>query len=502
MSLDRVLANPFASAEHLRSVFVGRALKDDDIPTPSAVIDIARLSENCKLMLDAVQSIGVSFRAHVKTHKCEQITRLQVGADAKDVRLIVSALVEAEQLVPLLLDYKERGAKINVLYGVPFGPQQIERLAQLGQALGADSLTVMVDHPDQLHALKPFKDRTGFPIGTFIKTDTGYHRAGIMPRAEAMAQLVQTALELESKDIVTFTGFYSHAGHSYSGSSPDDAMTMLHNEIVRCTNAIEALDFTSRRKATPLTISVGASPTALSIQNLTAPSDPNTPISAASQTLRTLLSRFPGPFPSSSQNLTLEIHAGVYPLLDMQQLATTSRPLSLTSPSTSSTTSTTNPNPIALTILSTIHSLYPTPQRPHPEALTNAGTLALGREPCKSYPGWGVLSAWNLDPSTSTKKETGLEYNPLTPEHRLILRSTSQEHGLIAWDTSLAPSSADSTTAPHEPRSLPLTYGQKIRIYPNHACIAASMYGYYLVVDSNADDPDRIADVWVRWRGW
>jgi len=43
-----------------------------------------------------------------------------------------------------------------------------------------------------------------------------------------------------------------------------------------------------------------------------------------------------------------------------------------------------------------------------------------------------------------------------------------------------------------------LEVGQKVRIWPNHACISGAGFGWYLVVDGG----DEIVDVWPRWRGW
>jgi hypothetical protein len=34
------------------------------------------------------------------------------------------------------------------------------------------------------------------------------------------------------------------------------------------------------------------------------------------------------------------------------------------------------------------------------------------------------------------------------------------------------------------------------------ACIAGVNFGWYLVVDSDKADPDKVEDVWVRCRGW
>jgi D-serine deaminase-like pyridoxal phosphate-dependent protein len=61
----------------------------------------------------------------------------------------------------------------------------------------------------------------------------------------------------------------------------------------------------------------------------------------------------------------------------------------------------------------------------------------------------------------------------------------TQEHGILAWNGK----------AGEEER---LEVGQKVRIWPNHACIAGVGFGWYLVVDGG----DEIVDVWPRWRGW
>lgn len=43
-----------------------------------------------------------------------ELTRLQVGGDTKDVRIIVSTVVEAEQLLPYLQDCQGEGKSVNV----------------------------------------------------------------------------------------------------------------------------------------------------------------------------------------------------------------------------------------------------------------------------------------------------------------------------------------------------------------------------------------------------
>ena len=165
----------------------------------------------------------------------------------------------------------------------------------------------------------------------------------------------------------------------------------------------------------------------------------------------------------------LELHAGVYPFLDLQQLATHAGPSAMGMERSTAD--------LALTILAEVASLYP--HREEPEALLAAGSLALGREPCKSYSGWGKVAPWN---TIEADTENGSGW---------MLGRVSQEHGILTRDED-----AKSQVELH--------VGQKVRIWPNHACIAGAGYGWYLIVDSSlpADQGETIVDVWTRCRGW
>ncbi|KAJ9607253.1 hypothetical protein H2200_008326 [Cladophialophora chaetospira] len=447
-------AYPLSSRDGLLQTYQNVPLRE--VPVPAAVIDIAKVKTNCSAMLNAVEELQVSFRAHVKTHKTSEITQLQVGADCKDVRLIVSTLVEAEHLISLLLDYKSRNAKINMLYGVPLGPSQVRRLAQIAHYLGPGSITVMIDHPEQLNCLPLFREQAGFPALVFVKTDSGAHRAGLSPDSNEMIHLVQQVGAAEEQGDLILLGFYSHNSLSYGSEKPEDAMQWLKVEIDVCRQASQHV---KRRRETPLLVSVGASPSALSLQNIlpSAPASTASSANALKDTLELVRS-----------NLELEIHAGVYPIFDIQQVSASSRH------------STTDPHDnIAASILAEVCSTYEN-RTEQQEALISAGCLALAREPCKDYPGWGVLAPWNMSQDYKIGKHD-----------RIIVSRISQEHGILAFEKNDG-----------EKRQLPLQYGQKVRLWPNHACITLANFGWYLIVDSDTDTPDRIMDVWVRWRGW
>ncbi len=60
-------AGGLSSKEELLARYVGKTL--DDAPTPSAVLDLAKVENNCGRMLEAAQAVGLGWRAHIKTHK-------------------------------------------------------------------------------------------------------------------------------------------------------------------------------------------------------------------------------------------------------------------------------------------------------------------------------------------------------------------------------------------------------------------------------------------------
>lgn len=53
--------------QQLKEKFVGTSLLH--APIPSAILDLAKVEFNCTKMLEAVDRLGCSWRAHIKTHK-------------------------------------------------------------------------------------------------------------------------------------------------------------------------------------------------------------------------------------------------------------------------------------------------------------------------------------------------------------------------------------------------------------------------------------------------
>jgi len=145
---------------------------------------------------------------------------------------------------------------------------------------------------------------------------------------------------------------------------------------------------------------------------------------------------------------------------------------------------------LALTIIAEIASVYPgRGKNGETEALIGAGTLALGREPCKAYPGWGIVTPWG-------RQGVQMPVGDVAGYEGWGVGRISQEHGILTWRGGEGEALGGNGTG--EGMGEEFEVGQKVRIWPNHACIAGSGYGWYLIVDGG----DEIVDVWVRWRGW
>lgn len=403
------------------------------------------------------------------TDQTRQLAHLQVGDQSEEVKLVVSTIPEIENLEPLLQDYRKAGRRVNVLYGIPLPPSQTARLAGFAKKLGHGSISILVDHPDQLNQVESFYQAAQFPVQVYVKVDTGYHRAGLPPSTLNKAGLLDRIAQLEEAGQATFVGLYSHSSLSYKGQTPKQAMDSLAGEIQGCMQALRAHAH-AFPKGKEITISVGASPQIVSIQNFGGRlgDDPDAQDSAhLRDTIREAIASTAGGFKTK-----VELHAGVYAVLDLQQLATNARKdfgdLE---------------EEIAVSVVAEVCSVYNDGERQRPEALVAVGALGLGREPCPSYEGWGVVA-----------RPTGSKADP----RRLIIERISQEHAIVAWELAPEEKGKDLTLP-----AIPLAVGESVRIYPNHACVTGAMYGWYLVVDSSEDQTaSKVVDVWVRASGW
>ena len=376
----------------------------------------------------------------------------------------------------------EANSSIKILYGLPMAPGSVPRLAAVTKALGTDSISFLIDHPAQLGCFSSFVSQSGVKPLAWIKINMGGNRAGVFNDSQDFLDLADAALEAHSKGALILTGFYSHAGHSYGGDSRAAALKMMDAELRATFAGAEKVTSLAKKKNVTglptLVVSAGASPTALSVQNLLSEgSDSEPELKAEATTLSSLFSEI------KSAGHAVEIHAGVYPLLDLQQLAAHSLSKSHLSWAD-----------IAMTVLAEVHSYYPN-RGPNStdEALVGAGGLALAREFCKAYDGMAILTPWN-------RKGAELPTEDVETYTGWMVGRFAQEHGILTWGSGKGV--AGGQGAGKEKQDV-VEVGQKVRLWPNHACITSSHFGWYFVVDEDGEGKGEVVvDVWVKARGW
>jgi D-serine deaminase-like pyridoxal phosphate-dependent protein len=145
----------------------GESMKLEQIETPAALIDIARMQKNIARMQAQMNTLGVAFRPHVKTTKCIDVVRAQIAAGASGIT--VSTLKEAEAFF---------AAGVNdILYAVSMAPSRLPRALALRRQ-GCD-LKLVVDNPIAASAIAGFGDQHGETFEVWIEVDTDGHRSGI-----------------------------------------------------------------------------------------------------------------------------------------------------------------------------------------------------------------------------------------------------------------------------------------------------------------------------------
>jgi D-serine deaminase-like pyridoxal phosphate-dependent protein len=296
-------------------------------------------------------------------------------------------------------------------------------------------------------------------------------------------EVADAALQAHQNGDIMLSGLYSHAGHSYGGDSRAAAIKMMGAEIGAMLTGADRI--TSRAAQQGISnlpsqiVSGGASPTAMSVQNLLSQSDAKDDSAPELQEEVDSLSKLFATV--QERGHVVEIHAGVYPILDMQQLAAHSISASKLSW-----------GDVAMTVIAEVHSTYPGRGESNntPEALIGAGGLALGREFCKAYDGMAVMTPWG-------RKGVSLPTCDVEDFEGWTVGRFSQEHGILTW------AAGKRKGAPRGQPTDMMEVGQKVRLWPNHACITSSHFGWYFVVDEDrAGKEDEIVDVWVKARGW
>src|SRR4051812_48844584 len=143
------------------------------LPTPSLVLDEARMTRNIARLRAHMAELGVALRPHLKTAKSVDVARrLLTGGDGPAT---VSTPREAEVFA---------GAGVrDILYAVGVSPDKLARVLALRQT-GCD-LSIVLDSVMQAKAVVKATRRSGDAIPALIEIDCDGHRSGLLPEDAA-----------------------------------------------------------------------------------------------------------------------------------------------------------------------------------------------------------------------------------------------------------------------------------------------------------------------------
>ncbi|KAN0104349.1 hypothetical protein V8E51_010094 [Hyaloscypha variabilis] len=386
---------PLPSKALLVQQYVGKTLKE--IPLPAAVIDIAAVKRNCQRMSDAVKELGFDFMLLVNAHKTTEIARLQIGDDPEEVRVLVTTLSEAENLLPLLLDYQKDGKQVNLLYGVPLPPSQIEQIANISRILGrrGGSVRLLVEHTSQIPLVQQIARLSGYPIYVYINVTVGGEYSGevsgVRPGSQEFQDLfsqIERIILLEGPISLAFPGFYCHLDHGLDIFEPSH-------------------DFDAPRSIRPFSTQLSGLLTASPVQNIRFSINATAAISHLSDILsnesedelmRERVEALRGTLEAVSVSQAdnfIEVRDGIYPITDLNTLAKKAVLGLDRAPGQ-------DLDDAALTILTEVCCVYegrregdvlPEEQE---RALITLGSCTLGQEPSRHYNGYGLVSHWGM----------------------------------------------------------------------------------------------------------
>ncbi len=367
-----------------------------ELQTPHAVVDESRMERNLGRVAGYARAHQLGLRPHIKTHKDPAVAERQLAHGALGVT--VATAREAEVMADVAKD-------ILVAYP-PVDPGRIARLAEIPEDI---SVQVALDSEESVSRLSAgfSARRRGVArergvtkergVGVLVEVDLGAKRTGVT-RVEDVITIAQAAARARG---TTFEGLMVHPGHlrgsfrdpTTTDSSAPESAPELETELRRIDERIK--EYVKALAAAGLdcaTISGG-----------------NTPTLFSSHLMTSLTEIRPGTYVYCDRDIASQ---GVFAWEDC-----------------------------AYSVLATVVSVAVPGQ-----AVVDAGTKAIGREPVPGLSGYGAL----LD----------------RPE--VVLCRMSEEHGILDL--------SDTDWRPE--------IGDRVRIVPNHVCISVHLQDHVAFVSS------------------
>lgn len=173
-------------------------LHTDDIDSPALLIYKDRVKHNIDTMIKIAGNAG-RLMPHVKTHKMEEIVRMQLQAGIQEFKC--ATIPEAEMLV--------KAGATDILLAYQLIMPKILRWLTLVKSNPSVRFASLVDNMDSARLLNDIWGRENLVADVFIDVDAGMHRTGIAPGQE-LFDLYKEAAALPHLNL---RGLHVYDGH-------------------------------------------------------------------------------------------------------------------------------------------------------------------------------------------------------------------------------------------------------------------------------------------------
>ncbi len=212
----------------------------NEIIRPTLIIDKEICLRNIENMAGRAAKYNLKFRPHFKTHQSAEVGEWfkLFGVDA----ITVSSVQMAEY-------FAANGWKdITIAFSVNI--LEIENINSMAASI---KLNVLVENRE---AAKVLAEKIKYPLGVYIKIDTGAHRTGISPSKTSTINAILKKLSPNKK--LTFKGFLTHAGHTYKAKSTNDIFSRHFDTLLK----LKSLKQKYKKDFPLIEISIGDTPAA------------------------------------------------------------------------------------------------------------------------------------------------------------------------------------------------------------------------------------------------
>jgi D-serine deaminase-like pyridoxal phosphate-dependent protein len=158
------------------------------------------------------------FRPHFKTHQSRAVGKW--FAEAGVEKITVSSVKMAEYFA------NDNWKDITVAF--PVNIREIKSINELAEEI---QLNLTIENTESINYLK---NKLKFPVGYFIKIDTGYHRTGVDAKNfQLIDKLLSTAA---LSDHLLFRGFLVHSGDTYHAGNPREINRIFYHTVDQLKN--------------------------------------------------------------------------------------------------------------------------------------------------------------------------------------------------------------------------------------------------------------------------